>query len=344
MRTRCLKTTFSGIPVFTFSMKVKDLVAIHYVAIRGVDTEEGSVQRVLNRNRIMSIKEFIEKGNMFYNTFILNWTERNFKPEYEDGYISIPIKPVAAQVIDGQHRLAGLEEAMKSNAAVGEDKILVSICLNLTTKQAATIFLNINSEQKPAPRSLIYDLFGIVEDDADLEINRASDIARELNDNQDSPYYNYIKYPGAPRGAGLIDLSTVVSSLKKHLSIDGTLAKFNLRSLNYQKAIILNFFKAIQLYYDKDGSWNNRGKNPFLKSSGFSGAIDYLMSSLVQKCADKKSFSFETMKSILLLETSNLLFLQDIKHLDGKTARKRVADFLDSANRVNLPSQDEYEF
>jgi DGQHR domain-containing protein len=344
MKTRCLRTVFSDIPVYTFSLKIKDLITIQYVAVRGQDKEEGAVQRVLNRGRIISIKEFVENGNMFFNTFILNWTEKQFGPEYSDGYITVPIKPAAAQVIDGQHRLAGLEEAMKAKSAIGEQRALVSLCLGLTTKQAATIFLNINSEQKPVPRSLIYDLFGIVEDDINLEINRANDIAHELNDNNESPYYNYIKFPGTPRGAGLIDLSTVVSSLKKHLSMDGTFSKVNIRSLNNQKQTILNFFKAIESYYEKAGTWHDRSKNPFLKSSGFNGAVDFLVGSMLTKCVDRKSFTVETMKSILALDKSSLLSSQDIKHFDGKTARKRVNDFLDSANRDNLPAQDEYAF
>lgn len=75
----------------------------------------------------------------------------------------------------------------------------------MVTKDAALIFLNINSEQKPVPKSLIYDLYGIVEDDKEHAISRAKDIANELNENEDSPYYNAIKFPGAPRGAGFIN-------------------------------------------------------------------------------------------------------------------------------------------
>lgn len=338
----CIQTTFGDIPVYTFSMKVKDVVFLHYVAVRGVHDEEGAVQRVLNKRRISSIKDFVLSGNMFFNTFILNWTEENDTPEFDGNKISFIIKPAAAQVIDGQHRIAGLQDAMNEDSSIGEKEILVSLCIGLTTRQAATIFLNINSEQKPVPKSLIFDLFGEVEDDSDHAIRRANDIAQELNENSESPFCRLIKFPGNPRGVGIIDLSTVVAALKPHLEQTGIFATVNLNSLNFQKMAILNYFQAINYFYSKEGIWKNKGKNPFFKSSGFYGAIDFLASTLLRKCAERKSFTVEVFKELLNL--NSLLLFDDIKKLDGKTARKRVKDYLESNLLSELPKQNEYEF
>lgn len=76
---------------------------------------------------------------------------------------------------------------MEIEHSIGEKYLLVSLMQNLNTKQAAEIFLNINTEQKPVPGSLIFDLFGIVESDKEHAINRARDISIELNDNEESP-------------------------------------------------------------------------------------------------------------------------------------------------------------
>lgn len=340
----CLKTEFSNIPVYTFPMKVKDVTFISYVAVRGVDMEEGAVQRILNKRRIIDIKDFILAGNMFFNTFILNWTEQSSLPVYANGNISVPISHASAQMIDGQHRLAGLQVAMDTEQNIGEKEILVSLCIGLTTNQAATIFLNINSKQVPVPKSLIYDLFGEVEDDADHAINRANDIAHELNENKNSPYYKVIKFPGNPRGVGIIDLSTVVSALKPHLGPDGVFRRVNLSSLDYQIQAILNYFIAIKSYYDNLELWNSKSKNPFFKSAGFNGAVDYLTSTLLMKCAESRSFSVNTFKELLHLDPDALLVHDDIKSLDGKTARKRIADYLRSYLISALPEQHEYEF
>jgi DNA sulfur modification protein DndB len=96
-----LKNIFGDTEVFTFSMKVKDIVHIYYVAVRGRDEEEGAVQRILNKQRIKSIKKFVLDGNMFLSSFILNWTDKNNLPNYLNGQITIPIISSAAQVIDG---------------------------------------------------------------------------------------------------------------------------------------------------------------------------------------------------------------------------------------------------
>ncbi|MFL4203653.1 hypothetical protein P9421_23705 [Escherichia coli] len=50
---KCLETVFGDIPAHTFTMKVKELIPMYYVAVRGKDNEEGAVQRVLNSRRIL---------------------------------------------------------------------------------------------------------------------------------------------------------------------------------------------------------------------------------------------------------------------------------------------------
>ncbi|WP_088501663.1 DGQHR domain-containing protein [Burkholderia ubonensis] len=342
----CIITKFQGINVATFAMKVKDAVFIHYVAARGVSDEEGAVQRLLVTRRVNSIRDFVKQGNGFFNTFILNWTDQEFKPSISRGTreIQIPLVARAAQVIDGQHRLAGLERAMTDDPAVGETEILVSLTLNLTTAEAAKIFLNINTEQKPVPKSLIYDLFGEVDADPNHLINRANDIASELADNTDSPYYSLIKFPGAVRGGGAIDLSTVVSSLKPHLSNGGAFSKYNLNSLQYQKTVLLNFFLSIKSFYDDQGLWENKAKNPFLRAAGFAGAVDFMTESLLGKCAEVKNFSVEKMCEFIRLDKSGLLLMEDVRQLDGKTARRTIKDHLEAYLRDQTPNQEEYEF
>ena len=67
----------SDIDAYIFAMKIKDVLPIYYVAVRGRDNVEGAVQRVLNKRRITSIKNFVLEGNMFFNSFVLNWADSN---------------------------------------------------------------------------------------------------------------------------------------------------------------------------------------------------------------------------------------------------------------------------
>ncbi len=340
----CLSTHYGGIPAYTFMMKVKDVIPLYYVAVRGKDGEEGAVQRVLNTRRISSIKNYVLEGNTFFSSFVLNWTNSDYVVQCKHNVVSFPAVSASMQVIDGQHRLAGLAAAFEEEPSVGELDILVTLCSNLTTREAAKIFLNINTEQKPVPKSLIYDLFGEIEDEESHSINRITDISRELNDNPVSPFYKKIKFPGTPRGVGSIELSTIVQSLKDHVKPSGTFSKYNIKTYDNQKNLLMNYFDSIKYYYDEQKLWSVKSKNPFLKSAGFSGAIDFLAESLISKCVERKSFTTDTMKKIILLENSTLITWDELKNHDGKTARKKVKELLEENMLSSIPSQDEYEF
>jgi DGQHR domain-containing protein len=339
-----LESKFGTLKVFHTTMAVKDVLSLSYVAVRGRDKEDGAVQRFLNKKRVEEITKFILLGNTFYNTFIINWTNQDLVPKFAHKEITIPITPYSAQIIDGQHRLAGLEEAIRVNKKIGEQKILITVCLGLSTQEAARIFVNINSEQRPVPKSLIYDLFGEVEDNENHETNRAVDIATELNENSDSPYFGLIKFPGKLKGPTGVDLSSVVSALKKSLEPSGVFPSHNLTNLQNQKMVVLNYFTAIKSFYDKEELWENKAKNPFLTSAGFIGAVEYLTTRLLTKCAEKKSFEVDTFKVLLNFPKGNLLDRADLKSLEGKSQRKVVSDFLESSLLKDLPGQDEYKF
>lgn len=344
IKIKSIKTSFSGIEVFTQAIKIKHIIHIYYVAVRGVDSEEGSVQRFLSKRRIESISTFILEGNSFFNSFIFNWTNDDFKPEYKDDEIIISLTASSCQAIDGQHRLAGLEKAMETDPSIGEKEIMTSFVIGLNTSQAANIFLNINSEQKPVAKTLIYDLFGEVVDDKKHAINRAADIARELNDDESSPYYRLIKFPGTPRGAGVIDLSTIVSSLKKDLEIDGKFKLYNLKSLEYQRKAMLNYFKALSSFYIEKNTWIVKSTNPFFVNSGFNAAVEHFLLSVLPKCMEQGSFEIETIKTILNLQGTELITRKDIKSMDGKGARKKVREFLEESMISDLPTEHELKF
>ena len=182
----------------------------------------------------------------------MNWTNQDFGIKEENGIISIPLVPNSAQVLDGQHRLAGLERAMKKDPSVEEQEVMVVLSNLLNTKEAASVFLNINTEQRPVPKSLIYDLFGVInENEPELPLVRAKDIALALQMDDKSPYLNSVKMPGSMRGVGIIDLSTIVNAIRPLLEDDGAFKKFRILNLENQVTIVLNYFNAIKTFYMK---------------------------------------------------------------------------------------------
>ncbi|GAA4382265.1 hypothetical protein GCM10023186_22320 [Hymenobacter koreensis] len=58
----------------------------------------------------------------------------------------------------------------------------------------------------------------------------------------------------------------------------------------------------------------------------------------------KESFTVDTMKALLKLDDAPLLTQDDIKGLDGKTARKKIKDYLGAYMSSEIPEQDQYEF
>ena len=339
-----VKTEINKIDFYTFSMRIKDLIKISYVSVRGKDNEAGAVQRVLNRKRIGSIKQYVLEGNMFANSFILNWNDQKMIPSIKsETFIHIPIINNAAQLIDGQHRLEGIKEAAKEDGTILEKMVLVSMAIRLDTKEAANIFININSEQKPVPKSLIYDLYGETGEFKNFAITRAGDIARDLNENPESPFYNLIKYPGNPRGKGKIDLSTVVSALKGYVDISGKFVENNIRDLDLQTKIIINFYSTIKYFWDKEQLWDNASQNVFFKASGFIAMTEFFFDYIFDKCVEKKNFKPEYMISLFDFSDVSLIKNDDIKNSDGKSARKLITDDLREGLRRETPQEDEYD-
>ena len=341
--TNYLKAEISGIKVKIFLMKVKDVLNIYYVSRRGESTEEGAVQRVLAPARIESVKDFIIHGNMFFNTFILNWSDKNNKIIVKNKKLIIPICKGAAQVLDGQHRLAGLEEAVKQNKKIKDKEIIVIFTENLLTTEAAKIFLNINAEQRPVSKSLMYDLFGEC-GDKNSNIVRAVDIADKLNTDRNSPYNSLIRRPvEVVKEKRKIELSIIVNSLKEYTKTDGVFNTNQLTSLEAQSKALLNYFNVIASSYKKMNMWTSE-KCPFLVGAGFTASIAFFAERIIPICYEKQSFSEKTIKSIMHFERHKLLNRDDIKNIQGKAQRIKVYKFLNSVvgNKVN--DESEFEF
>lgn len=183
----------------------------------------------------------------------------------------------------------------------------------------------------------------ITPNDEEHAINRATDLARSLNDEPDSPLYRLIKFPGAARGQGNIELSTFVAAFKDHLKPKtGTFHTYKLRDYDKQRAAISNFFLAIRDFYSDAGIWESAAKNPFIRAAGFNGAVDFFVESLIKRCAEKGSFSVPSMKKLIGLDKAGLIGWDELKGKDGKTARKSIKDLLESNLLNSLPAN--YEF
>jgi DGQHR domain-containing protein len=136
-----------GQTLFLTRLRAADLVKLTYVARRGESKERGAVQRFLNSKRIAGIKDFAIAGGPFPNCIILNWVNDQHPLRTSTSTLTIPNETESAQIIDGQHRVAGLEEAIEDKPSLRNLEIPVAIYQNLTTQRSADIFLSINTER-----------------------------------------------------------------------------------------------------------------------------------------------------------------------------------------------------
>ncbi len=344
------ETSFSakieGINVVCFTTKAKNLIEWGYVASRGVNDEPGAVQRLFSKKRVTEIAEYVSDGGGFFSPFILNWKDKDNAVSLGRNEITLPLLPDTAQLLDGQHRFRGIQEAVKNLKYKADKDVLVVLVDNLTTKDAAKIFTNINSKQKTVAKSLIYDLFTELGYAPDHEINRANDIAIALNQNKNSPYFGRIKFPGAPGHSGMIELATVVDSLKDHLGKDGIFKQKNIETLEHQTLVVINFFSVIRDSYEDVGLWEAVKKNPFLGSAGFRAGVNVLASPIINECSVKKSFTRSTFEKILSLDNEDLLTKDDenFRALSGKEQVKAISGFLIGSYEGLAPSEEDYEF
>ncbi|WP_199235446.1 DGQHR domain-containing protein [Azospirillum sp. TSA6c] len=302
------------------------IAKISYAAVRGRDNEPGAIQRVLSTRRISSIKDFMLSGGDFPSNIILNWAVPDHPILANGEMFQIPEVERAAQIIDGQHRVAGMRAAIEEKPEMGSFQVPVSIYDGLSPQQCANIFLAINTEQKPVPKSLVYDLYELageaLVDDAAL---RARDIVDALNSEDGSPYFGMFKYPGEPRRKGGIALSTAVTELKPLFEKKGDFEQIGLDSLETQKLALMNFWGVIA---SKCGDRWGDPKNAFQYASGFSGGIEFFKRRLIPYCAQRRSFRRDLLERVIRLEPSTVVLQEEVKGVGGKDAPRVVFDRL----------------
>jgi DGQHR domain-containing protein len=328
MELSYLQLTDKNVPYYLCKIKGSDLIRMSYVARRGQSEEEGAVQRILNTRRISSISRFLQNGGFFPTNIILNIIDAN-KIEVCENILSVLDEEDIAQVLDGQHRIAGMREAVKNKPEIGEIEFPCLIAVGLTTEQCAQIFISINTEQKNVPKSLIYDLYGLVDvPNRDISLDRGHDIAVALNEDEDSPYRSFIKFPGISRVRGGIQLSTFVNKLRPLVKRDGEFDKYRLTTLEYQIKILKNYFEALKYYYDK--KWTE-ASNPFMYASGYSAAIEVLCNDILPLCYAANDYRVDKFKSLIVLQQDALPKQTDAKGYSGETATNHFVQKLRDA-------------
>ncbi len=156
------RAKFGKYTIYSFLIEPQKLLRVAYVARRNIGNES-YYQRIIKRDRINKISDFLSKGGVFPNNIIVSFAEKlNFDPLKKDwrdwpdwvelGVITFPEEYRSCWIIDGQHRLYAFSKITNPT------KIAVTAFENLTPEKQAQFFVEINKEQQKVDSDLLWDL------------------------------------------------------------------------------------------------------------------------------------------------------------------------------------------
>ena len=191
------------------------------------------IQRPLNDNRVKDLKQYVNFIDATFPTSIILAVESDYV-SYDEQRLELTIsnakagsdKPDIAfrnlcRVLDGQHRIAGLE------AFQGKDfDVLVSLFVGSDIADQAHVFATVNLEQTKVGKSLAIDLFELARTRS--PIKTCHNIAIALDTTERSPFHKRIKRLGVATegragqgGPGeKLTQATFVNSLVRYISDD----------------------------------------------------------------------------------------------------------------------------
>ena len=214
---------------YTFSIQPEYLLKIAYVAhrARGKAIDLDAYQRLIKKSRLKKIAKFISDDGLFPTNIVVNVENRRYlkfdrgKQEGaiaggQFGWLTLSPSYGTAWIIDGQHRLfaySGHERATKSYLNI----LLFS---GLSASRQTQLFVEINSEQKRVPRSLLVELDSNLKWDAEDEATRLHAVVSRaglaLDEETLSPLRDRILLADARRThTRCVSLTAIASALSK---------------------------------------------------------------------------------------------------------------------------------
>lgn len=303
-------------PIGTFyltSVPAQSLIEMVTVSQRSADNLEG-IQRELSKKRVKEISEFCHDSDAVFPTPIVVSVNLDvpYTVDPDNHIIDLPEGKVIGQVIDGQHRLWGIDFSGLSYAF----ELPVVLMFDLTVEEKAYIFTIINSTQTKVNKSFIYDLFALSTSRSPQRT--CHEIARALNSDEQSPFFCRMKMLGkkelGQRNAILSQgtfVKQMLQLISKNPEEDARAIKRNVR-LSYDDRmplrrffiedkddviykVLLNVFGALKNNFQNE--WIEPESNILWKTTGFCGIMASL-NYLLRKGISAKTLSYDYFNGI----------------------------------------------
>lgn len=300
MATKPKPLTFSCVPIkqgpitlYAFAASAKVLWKLVQINTREPDKDVG-YQRVLSPSRIRGIAKYISNKHPIPTSVLVSF-ESDVKVSADGTQLTVPNRPDAGWVIDGQHRLAGAHQSTR------DIELPIVAFIGLDIKDQIEQFVTINKEAKGVPTSLYYDLLNHLPDKspADMAKERAADIAAELRKDEESPFYSRIVITTSPK-KGELSLNNFVRKIYPLLLDGRALAAY---SITEQKQILSNYYKGLQIAAPQMFA---KQTNIFFQTLGFGALVNALPTFLALCIKKHKAFRTEDVAKVFA----------EIKHFD----------------------------
>ncbi len=321
---RCIEVSQ---PVGTFyigTINSDDLEYISYVDVRRIAREEREVERYLGiqrpliRSRVTEIKEYVQTVDATFPTsIIIAVSSDDAEFNKKNKIMKIHRDNNVAKIIDGQHRIAGLEGYSNGNFQLN-----VTVFIDMDIEDQAMVFATINLKQTKVSRSLAIDLYEFTKSRSPQKT--CHNIAKFLNSKDGSPFRDKIKILGRATGKPQesITQATFVDRLIKYISKnhmkDRDLLKRKkkikraegeeIKKLIFRNFFIderdaeiakniWNYFKAIEKKWSKAWPLVKRG-NILNRTTGFGALMRFLRDVYVSFDKTKEIFSITDYYSV----------------------------------------------
>ena len=138
---------------YIVSMNSDDLKEMCFVSRKKEDSIKG-FQRLLSKKRAKSIANYLDEEKGVIPSAIIVSAQNNAQVRYDSKNSKLSFEKTSESmlIIDGQHRLYGLIDAVNSY------EIPVVIFTGLTSAEEVRLFIDINTTQKGVPSALILDI------------------------------------------------------------------------------------------------------------------------------------------------------------------------------------------
>lgn len=215
------------------TIPVEELFQYCLVSRREEDAEKG-FQRALARDRAEDIAKYLKTSRGSIPTNVVLSAQEIANLSFKSKQINFTRTEGAFLVLDGQHRLWGyqicFEKYKKSH------RVPVAIYANLSRADEAKLFIDINTNQRGVPATLLLDIKQVAQLEEGLE-PQLRELFDFLNKNESSPLKGLFSPIKSARGK--VNRVTFNRALAEPIRAFPELdkAKFQQLTLNYAKAL-----------------------------------------------------------------------------------------------------------